>query len=434
VTPSSGSGASQNFALQFSDTAGAASLQTLYIYFGATLGSPVNACFLYFSVTTNQIELLQDGGASWVTTTPGAATTLQNSQCSLNAAVTSVVENGNALTLNLPMTFLAAYAGTKNIYMYASDVSGSNNGWQQLGTWTVPTGSGVPAAVSVTPSSGSSANQVFALQYSDTAGAASLQTLYVYFSATLGNPANSCFIYYNTGANQIELLQDSGASWLTSTPGTSTTLQNSQCSLNVANTSVVRNGTTLTLNLAMTFLPAYAGAKNIYMYAADISGANNGWQQLGTWTVPTAAGVAAAVSVSPAAGSFLSQIFALQFSDTAGAASLQTLYVYFSATLGSPVSSCFLYYNVAPNQIELLQDNGVTWLSSTPGVGATLQNSQCSLNLTNTSVVRNGNTLTLNVGMIFLPAYAGAKNIYLYASDVSGSNSGWQQRGTWTVP
>jgi hypothetical protein len=42
----------------------------------------------------------------------------------------------------------------------------------------------------------------------------------------------------------------------------------------------------LTLNLAMTFQHAYAGAKNIYMYAADVSGPNSAWQQPGTWTVP----------------------------------------------------------------------------------------------------------------------------------------------------
>jgi hypothetical protein len=46
------------------------------------------------------------------------------------------------------------------------------------------------------------------------------------------------------------------------------------------------SGSTLTLNLAMTFEPAYAGAQNIYMYAADVSGANSGWQSLGTWMVP----------------------------------------------------------------------------------------------------------------------------------------------------
>ena len=50
-------------------------------------------------------------------------------------------------------------------------------------------------------------------------------------------------------------------------------------------TTVILSGNTLTLNLAMTFKPAYAGAKNIYMHAVDISGTNSGWQQLGTWTV-----------------------------------------------------------------------------------------------------------------------------------------------------
>jgi hypothetical protein len=139
----------------------------------------------------------------------------------------------------------------------------------------------------VTPSSGSLAGQTFALHYSDTAGASNLQLVYAYFNATLANPpSNSCFVYYNIAANQINLLNDAGAAWMTATPGAATTLQNSQCSLNVAATSASMNGNTLTLNLAMTFKPAFAGAKNIYMYGADVSGPNSGWQQLGTWTVP----------------------------------------------------------------------------------------------------------------------------------------------------
>jgi hypothetical protein len=113
-----------------------------------------------------------------------------------------------------------------------------------------------------------------------------LQLAYVYFNPTLASSAsNSCFLYYNIAANQINLLNDAGAAWTAATPGAATTLQNSQCSLNVATSSVTLNGNTLTLNLAMTFKPAYAGAKNIYMYTADAA-ANSGWQQLGAWTVP----------------------------------------------------------------------------------------------------------------------------------------------------
>jgi hypothetical protein len=318
--------------------------------------------------------------------------------------------------------------------MYATDVSGSNSGWQQLGSWTITGGAGIPAAVSVTPNSGSVASQTFALQYSDTAGAASLQTLYAYFSATLGSPNNSCFVFYNQGTNQIELLQDSGTAWGVATLGTATTLQNSQCSMNVAASSVVLNGNSLTLNLAMTFLPAYAGAKNIYMYGTDVAGASSGWQQLGTWTVPGGAPIPAAVSATPNSGSGANQTFALQYSDTAGATALQTVYAYFSATLGSPTNSCFVYYNVAANQIELLQDSGSAWLMATPGASTTLQNSQCAVNVAGTSVALNSNTLTLNLSMTFSHAFSGTKNLYMYTADASGANSGWQQLAIWTVP
>ena len=36
--------------------------------------------------------------------------------------------------------------------------------------------------------------------------------------------------------------------------------------------------------------------------------------------------------------------------------------------------------------------------------------------------------------MTFEVAYAGAKSVYLFARDVSGVNSGWQQLSTWRVP
>ncbi|HTC86766.1 MAG TPA: hypothetical protein VK686_00640, partial [Bryobacteraceae bacterium] len=65
-----------------------------------------------------------------------------------------------------------------------------------------------------------------------------------------------------------------------------TTLQNTQCSVNMATAMAVPSGNTLTLTLPMTFQPAYVGAKNIYMYDSDASGANSFWQQEGTWTAP----------------------------------------------------------------------------------------------------------------------------------------------------
>jgi subtilase family serine protease len=436
VTPSSGSGTSQTFALQYTDTAGSASLKQVWVYFNSTLANPAsNACMLYYNTASNQMNLLNDNATSWLPATVGTATTLQNSQCSLNVAATTVVLGANTLTLSVPMTFKPAYAGAKNTYLHAVDVSGSNSGWQPLGAWTVAFSSGTPSSVSVSPNSGTGTSQTFALQYSDTAGASSLGQVWVYFNATLANPAsNACMLYYNTATNQINLLNDNATAFQLATAGAATTLQNSQCSLNVAATTVALNSNTLTLNVALTFKPAYVGVKNIYMHAVDMSGSNSGWQAFGSWTVALTSGTPSTISVSPSSGSGTNQTFALQYSDTGGSSSLEQVWVYFNATLANPASNaCLLYYNTATNQINLLNDSATIFQPATLGATSTLQNSQCSLNVAASTVILSGNTLTLNLAMTFKPAYVGAKNIYLNAVDVSGTKSGWQPLGTWTV-
>ena len=93
-------------------------------------------------------------------------------------------------------------------------------------------------------------------------------------------------LYYNTATDQINLLNDNATAWMPATLGSATALQNSQCSLNVGTATVSSSGSTLTLNVTVTFKPAFAGAKNVYLHAVDISGSNSGWQQLGGWTIP----------------------------------------------------------------------------------------------------------------------------------------------------
>jgi hypothetical protein len=211
---------------------------------------------------------------------------LQNSQCYVNAATATAALSGNTLTLNLPMLFEAAFNGTKNIYMHALDASGTNSGWQQLGAWNMMASPNWLAALSITPASGSGTSQTFTLQYYDTSGAADLQQAWVYFNATLANPAShACLLYYNVATNQISLLNDSGTVWQAATPGAPVTLQNSQCSLNAATSAVELNGSILRWTVTMTFTPAYAGTQSIYMHALDAE-LTSLWQQYGTWTVP----------------------------------------------------------------------------------------------------------------------------------------------------
>jgi uncharacterized membrane protein len=437
IGPSSGSGAAQTFALQYTDTRGATDLSTAWVWFNATFASTsTNSCMLQYNRAASAVWLLNDG-QTWMSGTLGSGATLQNSQCAVSLAGSSATLSGTTLTLNLAMTFKPGYAGTKNVYMYAANGSNVNSGWQTRGTWTVP-GSTAAAvtADSATPNAGSGATQTFSLQYSDTVGATDLLTTWVWFNATFASTSTStCLAQYNRASNTLLLLNDASTIWMPGTLGSTSTLQNSQCAINLAGSSVTLSGTTLTLNLATTFKSAYAGAKNIYMYAANGFNVNSGWQTRGTWTVP-GAGVATvtADSATPNAGSGATQLFALNYSDTLGASDLATTWVWFNATFAATsTNSCLLFYNQTTSMLYMLND-GQTWMTGRLGGEGYLQNSQCAVNLPSSFASISGNTLTLNLAMTFKPAYAGAKNIYMYGANGANVNSGWQTRGTWTAP
>jgi uncharacterized membrane protein len=441
VTPSSGTGAQQTFALNYADPSGATDLADVWVWFTANFNtvSSANSCIAYYARATNLIFLLNDAGTAYTSAAPGAAVTLSNSQCSVNAAAASVTASGTNLILNLPVTFAAAYAGAKSIYMFASG-SSANSGWQAMGTWTVPGAVATVSAVSVTPSSGSGAQQKFALEYADSLGATDLTTVWVWFTANFNtvSSANSCLLYYARATNLLFLLNDAGTAYSSVTPGVFTTgaaltLSNSQCSVNASAASVTPSGTNLTVNLLMTFTAAYAGTKSIYMFAAG-SSANSGWQSLGSWTVP-AGSAPAPVSVTPNGASGASQTFALEYADPLGATDLSAVWVWFTSTFNtvSSANSCIAYYARATNQILLINDAGTAYSSATPDSPVTLSNSNCSINAAAASVTLSGTDLTVNLPVTFAAGFAGAKSIFMFALG-SSANSGWQSMGTWTVP
>ncbi len=285
VSPNSGSGLQQTFTFQYSDGVGANDLSTMFVLINATFAG-INSCLVEYDRPANTLYLLNDVGTAWSSATVGAATVLSNSQCSVNAATTSVSVSGAILTLGLPVTFASADGGAKNTYAYAAG-SAANSGWVTIGAWTVPS-PGIPPGVTagpVSPNSGSGLQQTFTFQYADGVGANDLSTTYALFSATFSG-TNACMIEYYRPGNIIYLLNDAGTTWSSATIGSTTVLSNSQCSVNAATTTVSVSGANLTLTLPITFTSAFAGAKNIYAYAAG-SSANSGWQgPIGTWTVP----------------------------------------------------------------------------------------------------------------------------------------------------
>jgi hypothetical protein len=147
-----------------------------------------------------------------------------------------------------------------------------------------------PAPVSVTPSSGSGASQTFTFVFTDPNGASDIASTQIDIGAAQA-AANACHLSYTPASNLISLASNAGT-WQTGLAvGSAGTSQNSQCAINEGASSVSASGTSLTLNLALSFSAGIRGRpEHLYGRQERYAG-----QRLGTrgdldgaWTVISA--------------------------------------------------------------------------------------------------------------------------------------------------
>ena len=144
-----------------------------------------------------------------------------------------------------------------------------------------------PVNVSVAPASGSGLGpQDFTYTFSDADGSTNMREIMLSTSAT-GGPSgvNNCYIYawVTYPAATVYLNNDNGNGWIGNQGaqvGSNTVLTNSSCSVNLVQSWYTHSGNTFTLNLKISFQPAYAGTgvstfptENVLACAADSSGA-----------------------------------------------------------------------------------------------------------------------------------------------------------------
>ena len=98
---------------------------------------------------------------------------------------------------------------------------------------------------------------------------------------------------------------------------------------------------------------------------------------------------------------------------------------------GSASNSCYVLYYPATNVLSLLNTAGTATTKITLGSG-TLSNSQCTIHGSGTTVVRSGDSLTLNLAVTASSTYTGALKSFMYAEDNSGAKTAWTNEGTWT--
>jgi hypothetical protein len=431
VTPSSGSGAASSFAATYLNAAGIDDFGYVYLRLGTTpsASGPANTCMVRYEPATRILALRTDSGAQWMPATIGAWSYLQNNQCLVIVGHSYAQTTDQTLTLTVDVQFANASVGALHTSLYATSLGGPVTGWQELGSWTVP--APVLTADSVLPSSGTGAQQTFEFQYTHASGAAQITSATASFapSAFYGG---FCSPSYTPSTNTLSLYNPSSGLTSSGVLGTVGTLTNPDCSIDLASSTAVVDGNTLTLTLPLTFTASFGGPKQIWMSALG-SGATASSIHRGDWIVPGASLTLNQLQpggvVTTASGR--SQVFAGHYSASLGVADIAFAYM----RIGSSVmNGCVILYDAVAGLLSLRSDAGPFLPGQPLGAPGTLQNSQCSIDLANSVAVTTPYTLELFVAATFSPSYAGSKPTGLLATDSGGFTAGWAPRSSWVVP
>jgi hypothetical protein len=336
-------------------------------------------------------------------------------------------DQANALAVDtLGNMFVGGQTSSFDLHLQGA-IQTSNNGgstaWvARLGVTAV--GTQLPAANSVSPSSGIGSVS-FTAQYSHPAGAATLATAGLLLNTTAS--ANfACYVTYSPATNLFTLANDDASTGGSSVSPGGGSRQNSQCTLNGSGSSASLAGVNLTLTVSLTFQPNFAGGKTVYLIAADAS-ASTGFLAKGSWTVTVPPAVPSADSVSPNSSSGSSQVFTFVFSDTLAATNLSAIAILFQTSV-SFTNACYVVYDPTAGSVALVNDNGLGSGSKPVASTQVLQNSQCLVGVTSSTI--SGLSEIFNISITFKGAFNGLKNIYMFATE-GMTNTGWVQRGTY---
>jgi hypothetical protein len=314
VSPSSGSGAGQAFTVTVTDPNSGTDVHNVGLNImngivpGSQAGWSAHICSLNYTLSTGVIQLAQDAGGSFLSTTATAKTaqTVSNSQCTVIGIASSATSSASSTTVTVTffVGFMPAFNGAKQLYGVAVDNegNGSPNFQTQLGTYDV---TATVKPLSVSPSSGSGAEQLFTAVYSDATAQIQSAFLTIKAASLINNSSseNVCGLRYDPSTKDIFLINDAGTSYGSPiTSGSATPLSNSQCTVYGVGTSATTSGNNLTVQFNVSFAPAFDGLKQMDMGGADVNGNSTvGTPSSGSWLAGAlTSGPACAASASGA--------------------------------------------------------------------------------------------------------------------------------------
>ena len=313
VSPGTASGSGQTFYMVVRDPVTYKDLKYADLVI-ASGTSPAASCYVRYDGASRMFTLrADDGSTSAGTVAPGASAIAENSQCALSGSGSFASGTDGNLTVAVALGFKAPFAGVRTIYGITEN-SFFPTGWQALGSFTITQ---TPSVVSVNPSQGTGLNQKFSFVYSNPLGSSDFDWVGADFSLEGSTWVHTCAFYSFAPFNVLGLWDDEGANvnWLWA--GSGLEVHNTVCTIKDTGSFGWLQGNIANLEVSVSFNPAAAGTRNIYVYGSGqtqyISTVQAGsWFISGTASAPAIGGVAGAgLSITPVTSLSPSGIFSI---------------------------------------------------------------------------------------------------------------------------
>ena len=249
---------------------------------------------IYSVIVTNRTGAPASTGAVTVTETVPAGLTLTAMSgagwtCGSNTCARGDALAGGASYPTITVTVNVA-GNAVSPQINSVTVSGGGSAGSSISDSTVinAVSSSPPTVVSGTPAGPTTTPQTFTFTGRDLDGYADIYRMYFLINPNAAIPANTCHGYYDRATNALYLYNDALTVLLGPlTPGTSGTLQNSQCVVSGSTSSLVSgSGTDLTVNIGLGVQGGCSRTnQNVYLWVEDNEGYDTGWVRTGTWNL-----------------------------------------------------------------------------------------------------------------------------------------------------
>lgn len=275
VSPNTGTGAAQTFSVTWRDADGAADMESMYFLIANAIANE-NVVRLMYRADQNKVYFLNDAGDSWNIAVPGDDTVLGNGQASIDISKVTVSKNGTDLTVTFPVTFKAAYNGTRKLWLNGKDLEGNWGSWESLGSYTVQATNSAPAGATAN-SSDKGSETVIDLEFTDADGAADIAIA----AALIGDSVETAGAFYlrYERSGVLSLRSVDNSSWINGTISESAILRNEYAAIDLARVSVDTAGNSLRLRVPVNFTTVPAG-RTAWLWAVDGAAAESGWKPL----------------------------------------------------------------------------------------------------------------------------------------------------------